>query len=855
MKAALFRSAALLAFLALGGCGQSPVPDPGRPAPEVTEKRLAASTPVDVAAWLAEPREKLAKLADEQQKASLGRLAAVRDGKAEAELLPTLRVTVQAPVFRAAAYRAAAGFSLPAYIKDGPDAEAALHLARHGDQEAALKLADAASRPRVEALKLEKNYPVEWTRLVGLTLADAQLRLAAGDADAAATLVRVHEQLGKLFGPTARSSSLASVLLGQGQRALQMAALAWRTPAHNKPGLADDVEKALKAWGEVPPARLPLRARAGVAHGADLERFADLLGLPVPSEGLLAGAAFADADGRLAGVQLAYRSGIATLYPRTADLGVFLAERGMPGAEPRKSATLSRQEFNGPGLTAEVVRTDRTPLLGAIVTLAVPGVKPADQAGDPRAFGPLHLSLPFSAGRDALSPVKVSVPLEVTEAALLTRLTAGLDVPAPAAASVGRASDADLIAEMSLSWPREMPTDDAGRLLAGLWAARGKAAVLALDEKAGGGLILQWQSANTRASFLAPYSGTGASLTVVDTRPEKELPARLAEAKGRAAKERQARIAAGKPDARLLGGPEAINGLAADGLRVGKTKGEAEAALARMPDGKEYKHAKLADGVSVTTLTQPSPGAESWARQVLVRYEGDKVAEVRVRYQEGLAKVKPGAGLAEAMSADPRLGPGETVPPTWAGLWADIDTGKTEMRRWRDDLIERTYQRDAAGSEVAWRARPEDGPARPWRFLAAGAGGVALGDARAKVVAAWGEPAAKGEEPEVFRMPAASPYEQALVWWDKGTVARLVLVEKGKAEPAGAMAAVQRVWGRDVGGLGYIRRQTGERGPVLGSLFWHDDAVRVQVFAQKDGPAARVMTEWRPFHLGVKKGG
>ena len=54
--------------------------------------------------------------------------------------------------------------------------------------------------------------------------------------------------------------------------------------------------------------------------------------------------------------------------------------------------------------------------------------------------------------------------------------------------------------------------------------------------------------------------------------------------------------------------------------------------------------------------------------------------------------------------------------------------------------------------------------------------------------------------------------------------------------PAKSLEAVSArltaAWGRDVGGLGFIRRQEGRHGDVLGSLFWNDDAVRVQTFVQ-----------------------
>src|SRR5205807_2539945 len=84
--------------------------------------------------------------------------------------------------------------------------------------------------------------------------------------------------------------------------------------------------RARAAWGPGRAARSPAfdAARlAGVggkagktlsAHGDALGRVADLLALPVPAEALLAAGAFADESGRLAAVQLAYRSGIDRRY-------------------------------------------------------------------------------------------------------------------------------------------------------------------------------------------------------------------------------------------------------------------------------------------------------------------------------------------------------------------------------------------------------------------------------------------------------------------------------------------------------------------------------------------------------------
>ncbi len=54
-------------------------------------------------------------------------------------------------------------------------------------------------------------------------------------------------------------------------------------------------------------------------------------------------------------------------------------------------------------------------------------------------------------------------------------------------------------------------------------------------------------------------------------------------------------------------------------------------------------------------------------------------------------------------------------------------------------------------------------------------------------------------------------------------------------------------WGRDVAGLGFIRRQEGERGHIRASNFWHDDCTRVETFVQEDDQGDRLMTEWRSW--------
>jgi hypothetical protein len=162
-------------------------------APEDATTRLGEQIDVSLADWLKLPRAELAKLAEEWTVTVTREQGAARDNIESVQLLPQLHPPAPATVFAEAHYSTDAGFSRPPYLKDvQKDAAVALHPARYGDREAALKLADPADadlRSRIDAHRTDKNYPVEWTRLAGLLLAHAQLRLANGELEGATELV------------------------------------------------------------------------------------------------------------------------------------------------------------------------------------------------------------------------------------------------------------------------------------------------------------------------------------------------------------------------------------------------------------------------------------------------------------------------------------------------------------------------------------------------------------------------------------------------------------------------------------------------------------------------------------------
>src|SRR5262249_22969480 len=139
----------------------------------------------------------------------------------------------------------------------------ALHLARYGDLEAANGLAEPGNAEisrQIQAAKYEREYPVEWTRLVGLLLHSAQMRLATGDVEGGTELVVLHRQLRAVLDPLAAKGPLGAALLSRGRVTLAQAAAAWR--ADKKEELATQAQAALADWGDVPTLQIPLSPTA-----------------------------------------------------------------------------------------------------------------------------------------------------------------------------------------------------------------------------------------------------------------------------------------------------------------------------------------------------------------------------------------------------------------------------------------------------------------------------------------------------------------------------------------------------------------------------------------------------------------
>ena len=826
------------------GCGARKQVDV---APEDNQTRLPTTTQMDVKGWLEKPRSELAQLVEhhrDQVKTLHDRL---RQDPASATLLPTLRVPVRGVVFHSATFQSQRGFSLPAYVQGDKDVGVGAHLAAFGDTEAATKLGFKAENSG-------RNYPVEWSEAVGSAIQVAELRLSMGELEAAADLVLMHQALREVLDETTQKGPLGVALLSAGKRATTQAARAYRDPKVNRTAVASDLDEALKNWGDVAPARFPASHRdqltaiwgkpvtgpVAVAANESLPRVLDLLGLPIPPEGVLAVGAFLDEKDQLAALQLAYRSGLDNLFPHPADLAFHLEEQGLEAGNESKQQGTVRQMYSNKTLFADVVRTNTSPVLGAMLTLsAVPNVTLPPLKRDYRDFGVVHLDRLVDSCRVLLDPTLRGNPLTVGDPKVLARIQGPVASPAPTAALIQR--EGDLVSGVKFTWPSDLSNDQIGSLVAGLWNFYGMALLVEPSEKAPAPLTLTWTLGSTAAEFRFAGDDKGSLLSVVDNQPTEKQAARLAAAQKRDATERAERLAKGKADSRLSTGPGEINGIALPKLKLGLSRKEVDGAL---PSTKDFRKFKLPDGLSVLIDT-PIGKNPYWAKQVLIRYTDNQVSEIRVRFLENDEKV-----LRAKLAKEPQAGEGDSVQPDWLAVWADKPGAKVVKLRWQDDQTERTYQHDLGGSEVVWRTRQTT--LEPWNFVTRGPGPTGLGNTREEFVATYGAPPTTSDAATVFRMSDKTPYSMMLVWFENERAVRMVAVHREKPKSrktADVNAALARVWASNLGGLGLIRREERGQGEILGTLYWHDEKVRVHSSVVENDKGLQLLTEWRsvPF--------
>jgi hypothetical protein len=853
----------VVATLLLAGCQSgAPVEEPSAAA----TLRLGDSIEVSLAELLNRPRSDLAELADECATRIGLQEQSHRSGKLHFSWVPDLHLPLVVPVLREARYSASAGFSLPPYApENATDPQLALHLARFGDAEAARKLAapqDAETLKQIDACRYERNYPVEWTRLVGLLLHAAQLRLAAGDLDGGTELVVLHQQLRSVLDAKAAQGALGASLLPRGRQTLKQAIAAWRENKYT--GLADQAAGLLAAWGEAPVLSVavqpgePREALGRLWHSPNSAgrvlaaesalRALDLSALPFPQEGADAVVAGFDGADQVADLVVIYHPGLGDYFPHPADLARLLADRQVTAKEVAGTPGLRQQSYQLGDWTCKVTVVVHGAGVGAIVHLA------SEKATRPtptirRDFVAIHLDRSFEQIRLRLAPDQRADPITVNQAKAL----AEIQNPLPSL-KLGQAmlrSEKDLLAGFTLSYPTDVNgPPPLPQLTLPLWMALGIPEFRGVTNEQGGSLALEWQDAQTRYTLDLPYEGgQPVQLEVAD----RQGPAQLAQRQARAAdldrEERKARLDAGKPYSRV---PRHL-----EQLSLGMRRDEVQQAL---PTGQGALKRETPDGMTVTFRGEPAGTGPYVVRQLFIRFApAGRVVELRGRYVGD-----PGAqGSNRWMNTllnelRKQAGAPQPAPAPWAAVWHDLRPQEPtpSLYLWRDDVTLMAYQRDAGGVELALRDCPpahEGGIPLPLlEYLPRGPENCPLGASREDLLKKWGL-ANSPTTPDgavVLRPRSPSPYDAILVYFEKDCVIRIVArhvpTAKKPTSPAEWGDALAEAWGRDLRNLGWPRRQEATAHNALQGLFWHDERTRVRLFWQEnDQGAGHVFTEWK----------
>ncbi len=760
----------------------------------------------------------------------------------------------------------------------------AWHLARHGDVDAAKIVAgsgDLAYLDQLEQLRCERNYPVEWTRLVALHFFDAELKLSHGEVDGAAEIVLMHRQLDKLLDDKAKAGPLGAALLPIGRRALTLAVPAFREPAFKLPLLAADIDTALKDWKDGPrpqPAlvggadkkeiarffRKPQQGRIFAATGAESARAFDLLSLPLPSEDVDGVVAFLDRGERLAELLVYYNGNMRQNYPNPVNLAHHLVDSGSAGSEVADSPGMKRQTYlaggqayqvmlltsfsSGSAATSALIRIGDTK--GALGEASLPA--------NPRDLGDVHLDRSFDQNRLALDPsMKPGTLVETRRAYAVEHVQQPIHEPKPSSIALVKETDADLVAFVAIRWSPDINKDALARLLVPLFARYGGCRIDGVEDAKGGHLAFVWDGDTTRYTFCLPFLPANApELVVSDRRGLDGIPQRKEAAATFDQEQRTTRIKQGREKKRL---DRALDARLTN-VALGMTKADV---LERLPKSQRLRQTDVPDGVSIFFLEGPQPPDLFTARQLWVRFgPNDRVAEIRIRYTEAAGKpTKNNPTLLDWLRREPHGEP-ETLPSRWSDLWTDLPkkAGMTPvLYRWRDDVTIMTCERDGAGTEVTIRDCPLDQPngvpLPPLRFCTRGVDHCQLGDAQAEVVKHWpGDLTKTPDGALALTQPKTSPYDVVLVWFENDKVSRVVARhrQKGALNYNDVPKALQEAWSRDLDTLGVVRRQDAASGQILQGYGWHDDVTRVRIFGQDSSDGPRLLTEWRDWPIVVQ---
>ncbi len=883
MKKCWLISSILLFAVGLSGCkSQVEEPPPGDPPPE--PHSLRDTIDIKLSDWLDLPRAKLAEMADDAEDRLRTALTSNRDDKSTVPLLPQVRMPLTIPVLHKAKYSQALGFSLPPYLKEGQkDAALALHLARHGDVEAGLKLANSEDRQlleQIEACRRPRNYPVEWTRLVALTLEEAELKLTIGEVDGASDLVLLQKQLRDLLDPKSAAGPLGANLLPVGGRALRDSAEAWRKPGVNQTFLADQIQQALKEWGDLPaqePSLKPGASRAVAsqfftdggsgqvltAHSTNgLRRLLDLQNMPLVDEGVVGAVAFFDARGLLSEVWYVYGDKTTELFHETTNLAHHLIEQNATGGPIEKVEGMFQQSYSAGSLRYQFTMTPpRIRALGALLRVVDAKSRPASCRLPVNALdlGPVNLYRTYERTREELAPdTTFGKPLEFDQADFLSGLKVPLGDARPALASLAKVKNADLFDSLTLRWHSSdrMSIRAWPSLLLPLWGAYGPCRLETGDHN----LNLVWEEGTTRITLLVPFDDVDSpDLILSDTRGSREEAERL---KTATALDQQARKQRLDSDKALLRLPRFLQWSA---LTLGMSREQASKELPH--ELRSRPLIKTTDGSFSMLFSGTLATATATPLQLVLRFTpDDKLAQIRIRYKEGPLKISATApALLDRLKKS--NGAPEVLPAPWLGLWTDMPTEKTNpvYYRWRDDRTTLTYQGDRTCMEVVLTDCPPDQPEGvslpKLEICSRGDLGCQLGESKEDLLKRWkpSSTSVMADGSLVLFPPARSPYDLYLVSFENGKVSQIMgryrNVPVSRNEDFSA--ELNNVWGADADHLGVVRLVNQNVHPETGQMVvhgynWHDDRTRIHAFIKRTREGKRMWTEWRDWPIPAK---
>lgn len=760
---------------------------------------------IKLADWLDRPRADLAVAAKDLEKEIEALEKARTLGQLKVKLLTDLRIPLAIPVWRQAEYSKAQNMVLPPYLKEGDrDADLAVHLARNGDLEAARKIAPDEVKPNLDVLALDRNFPAEWTRFVGLQLHLAHLDLAQGNIEGAMLIASIHRQLMEILGEKGQASPLGAALLPKGKRIFEDALVAWGKE-NREQYVAWAKDTVLPHWGASHPWKAPAETPRWLTGDDGLLKKLDLLAIPLP-ESHLGSIQYLPEQAAF----FVYQPTLIDVY-ESRHIDYWLAEQG--GVFPINTLLAGINPY----------------ARGIVQTNLSADLKTADL---PRTFGPVSLDRSFEINRRLFA---WSRPRQSTLAVSDEKLLYQVEQPyagAPVLATLEQDPDRDLVQQIQFAYK---PTFEATDWLLPLWRKFGVGMGRVSGDRKTDGIEWSWQQGETKLTLVLPNDrALEPTLTFVHVPGANDsLRAELVAKKDLA--ERKARIEAGKPvtHARRVLEP----------FQLGMTQVELDKALKAFPS---HLKQPIEDGVLITFNHTPQPGTEWTPRQGVARFDKDgKLVEARVRVTD-VPGVK-GSGVSKLLELlKSRSGPPEVVTlnsANWADV-PDIKIGKSQYR-WLDDVTLQIARPEASGAEIILRDCPVDAPSglamKALELLPRGPNNCAIGTKRADLLKNWRVQTPQMIEEALVLTPGEkSPYDSLLVWFEGDKVSRVVaryrIAKDQRGKPGEALL---QVWGANAFTWGWP--WLSEKAPGLST---YDDATRLRLHWNQ----GELYAEWKQLH-------